>query len=112
MYGARHVEASIISKSKCFFSMVMVCKKDSACHMFPNYQEVNKVTIKDKFPILVIGELHGVVFFIKLDLCFGYHQIRIREKYIPPKNFRIDKGHHDLLVMPCGLTNAPSTFQS
>jgi hypothetical protein len=112
MYGTRHVEDSIIAKSKCFLSVVMVYKKDSPCHMFPNYKEVNKVTIKDKFLILVIDELHGAVFFMKLDLCLGYHQIRMREKYIPPKKFRIDKGHYDLLVMPCGLTNAPSTFQS
>ena len=89
-------------------------KKDSTLRMCVGYRELNKVNVKNRYPLPRIddlfGQLKGSSVFSKIDLRSGYHQLKIKETDVPKSAFRTGYGHYEFLVMPFGLTNAPAAF--
>ncbi|KAL0560336.1 hypothetical protein IC582_000737 [Cucumis melo] len=83
-------------------------------HLCIDYRELNKVTVKNCYPLPKIDDffdqLQGVTVFYKIDLHSGYHQLRIRDSDIPKTAFHSRYEHYEFIVMSFGLTNAPAVF--
>ena len=89
-------------------------KKDCTLRMCIDYRQINKVTVKNRYPSPRIedlfDQLKGASVFSKIDLPSRYYQLRVKDVDVSKTAFRTRYGHYEFLVMPFGLTNAPTTF--
>ncbi|GKC96119.1 putative reverse transcriptase domain-containing protein, partial [Tanacetum coccineum] len=96
--------------------VLFVKKKDGSFRMCIDYQELNKLTIKNRYPIPKIDDLLDQLqesqYFLKINIRSGYHQLRVREEDIPKTAFRTRYRHFEFTLMPFVLTNAPTVFMN
>jgi hypothetical protein len=95
-------------------SVLFVRKKYGTLRLCIDFRQLNKVSVKNKYPLPRIDDLFDQLkdanIFSKIDLRSGYHQVRIKEEYIIKTAFRTRYGHSKFIVVPFGLSNAPVVF--
>ncbi|GJZ74259.1 retrotransposon protein, putative, ty3-gypsy subclass [Tanacetum coccineum] len=97
-------------------SILFMKKKDGSFMMCIDYRELNKLTIKNRYPLPMIDDLfdqlQGSQYFSNINLRSGYHQLRVHEENISKTAFRTRYENFEFTVMPFGLTNAPTFFRN
>jgi len=92
--------------------VLLVKKKNGSLHLCVDYMQLNKMTIKNKYPLPriddLMDQLHGSSVFSKIDLRYGYHQILVKADDVQKTAFRSRYGHYEYVVMPFGVTNVPT----
>jgi len=91
-------------------------KKDGSLWLVQDYQALNSMTVKNKYPLLLISELvsqlYGARYFTKLDVCWGFNNVHIKPRDEWKAAFQTNRGLFEPLVMFFGMTNSPATFQT
>jgi len=94
--------------------VLLVKKKDGSSRLCVDYRQLNKMTMKNKNPLSrivdLMDQLHGSSVFSKIDFRSGYHQILVKADDVQKTTFRSRYGHYEYVVMPFGMTNAPTVF--
>ena len=95
-------------------SVLVAKKRDKTLRLCIDYRQLNKVMIKNRYPLPRIDDLfdqlRGERVYSKIDIRTGYHQLRVRDTDIPKAAFRTHYGHFEFTVMPFGLMNVPVAF--
>jgi hypothetical protein len=96
--------------------IIFVKKKDGSLRLCIDYRDLNRATVKNRYPMPLIDDLFdqmkGASVFSNIDLRSGYHQLRIKEGDIPKTSFRTRFGQYEFVIVPFRLTNVPTVFMS